>query len=128
MNSVSAAGGSYIEPKASTLADRELTRASVDSKRLTETEQKSSTLEEVNPSRLQEAVDVMNQAVQLDKRGLSFAIDDVSGRSIIKVTDLSTDELIRQIPAEEILKVAQDIKQLQEKMGQSIGLLIDKRV
>ncbi|MCC5824976.1 flagellar protein FlaG [Alkalimonas sp.] len=84
--------------------------------------------EPVDKQQLQNAVDVINQAVELDQRGLSFTIDDLSGRSIIKVRDLATDELIRQIPSEEILKVAQDIKRLQEEMGQSIGLLIDKRV
>lgn len=89
---------------------------------------KAAAAEPVDKQQLQDAVDVINQAVELDQRGLSFTIDDLSGRSIIKVRDLATDELIRQIPTEEILKVAQDIKRLQEEMGQSIGLLIDKRV
>lgn len=83
---------------------------------------------EVNKTDLQQAVDVVNQAVALEQRSLSFSIDDVSGRSVIKVIDFETDELIKQIPSEELLKVAQDIKRLQEEMGQSIGLLIDNKV
>lgn len=82
----------------------------------------------VNRAELEQALDVVNQAVALDQRSLSFSIDDVSGRSVIKVVDFETDELIKQIPSEELLKVAQDIKRLQEEMGQSIGLLIDKTV
>lgn len=82
----------------------------------------------LDKDQLQEAVDVMNQAVIMDKRSLSFSVDDLSGRSIIMVKDIQTEQLIRQIPTEEILKVAQDIKRLQDEMGQSIGLLIDKRV
>ena len=83
---------------------------------------------EVSNTELQQAVDVVNQAVALEQRSLSFSIDDVSGRSVIKVIDYETDELIKQIPSEELLKVAQDIKRLQEEMGQSIGLLIDNKV
>lgn len=82
----------------------------------------------VSKAELQQAVDVVNQAVALEQRSLSFSIDDVSGRSVIKVVDFATDELIKQIPSEELLKVAQDIKRLQEEMGQSIGLLIDNKV
>ena len=83
---------------------------------------------EVSNTELQQAVDVVNQAVALEQRSLNFSIDDVSGRSVIKVIDYETDELIKQIPSEELLKVAQDIKRLQEEMGQSIGLLIDNKV
>ncbi|WP_301003799.1 flagellar protein FlaG [Arsukibacterium sp.] len=83
---------------------------------------------DVSKAELQQAVDVVNQAVALEQRSLSFSIDDVSGRSVIKVVDFATDELIKQIPSEELLKVAQDIKRLQEEMGQSIGLLIDNKV
>jgi flagellar protein FlaG len=82
----------------------------------------------ISKAELQQAVDVINQAVALEQRSLSFSIDDVSGRSVIKVVDFETDELIKQIPSEELLKVAQDIKRLQEEMGQSIGLLIDNKV
>jgi flagellar protein FlaG len=83
---------------------------------------------EISRTELQQAVDVVNQAVALEQRALSFSIDDVSGRSVIKVIDYETDELIKQIPSEELLKVAQDIKRLQEEMGQSVGLLINNKV
>ncbi|SNY55964.1 FlaG protein [Arsukibacterium tuosuense] len=83
---------------------------------------------DISKAELQQAVDVVNQAVALEQRSLSFSIDDASGRSVIKVVDFATDELIKQIPTEELLKVAQDIKRLQEEMGQSIGLLIDSKV
>lgn len=75
-----------------------------------------------------EALNVLNQAAVFEQRSLSFMVDEVSGRSIIKVIDRSTEQLIRQIPSEELLKVAQDIKRLQEEMGQSIGFLVDRQV
>lgn len=77
---------------------------------------------------LQQAVDVVNQAVALQQRALNFSIDELSGRSVIKVVDYETEELIKQIPSEELLKVAQDIRRLQDEMGQSIGLLVNNKV
>lgn len=77
---------------------------------------------------LSEALDVINKAVADSRKSLNFSTDEISGRSVIKVVDSTTDEVIRQIPTEEILKVAQDVKRLQNEMGKSIGLLIDNRV
>jgi len=74
------------------------------------------------------ALNVVNKAAIFEQRSLSFMVDEASGRSIIKVIDRSTDQLIRQIPSEELLKVAQDIKRLQEEMGQSLGFLVDRQV
>jgi len=71
---------------------------------------------------------VINRAIVIEQRLLSFSVDEASGRSVIKVVDQQTDQLIRQIPTEEVLRVAQDIKKLQEEMGQSLGLLIDRKV
>lgn len=91
------------------------------------------TVEKTEPNKpatneLQQALDVINRAMTLEQRSLSFSVDDISGRSIIKVTDVQTEQLIRQIPSEEVIKVAQDIKRLQEEMGQSLGLLVDRKV
>jgi flagellar protein FlaG len=77
---------------------------------------------------IDEALQVVNKAVVFEQRSLSFMVDEASGRSIIKVMDKTNDQLIRQIPSEELLKVAQDIKKLQEEMGQSLGFLIDRQV
>ncbi|MEN3158834.1 flagellar protein FlaG [Alkalimonas sp. NCh-2] len=89
---------------------------------------KASKSESVARNELDEAVEVMNNAVAIQKRSLSFSIDDASGREVIKVVDFKTSELIRQIPSEELLKVAQDVKRLQQEMGRSIGLLVDSKV
>lgn len=87
-----------------------------------------STKVEQSPQAVEQALDVINRAMVIEQRSLSFSVDEVSGRSIIKVVDQQTDQLIRQIPTDEVLRVAQDIKKLQEEMGQSLGLLIDRKV
>lgn len=91
---------------------------------------KSSAQAQPAPSieQVDEALQVVNKAAVFEQRSLSFMVDEASGRSIIKVMDKTNDQLIRQIPSEELLKVAQDIKKLQEEMGQSLGFLIDRQV
>lgn len=83
---------------------------------------------EVSETEVDEALDIVNKAAVFEQRSLSFMIDEASGRSVVKVIERNTDQLIRQIPSEELLKVAQDIKRLQEEMGQSLGFLIDRQV
>ena len=72
------------------------------------------------------AIDIVSEAVR--DRGLSFQQDDVSGRSIITVVDTKSNDVIRQIPAEEVLAVARTIKRLQNEMMQSVGILFDGQV
>ena len=51
------------------------------------------------------ALDQLNGYLEETHRGLRFSIDDDSGRTIVRVLDTETDEVIRQIPSEEMLAV-----------------------
>lgn len=73
-----------------------------------------------------EAIELLNQIVV--PKSLSFRLDQESGRSVVTVFDNSTDEVIRQIPAEDALRVARKVKNLQDEMLQSIGILVDSKV
>ena len=70
--------------------------------------------------RLEEAVRQLNEQASANNRNLAFNIDDVVNRSIIRVTDKTSGELVRQIPAEEVLHVSHNI----EKMK---GILFDSK-
>ena len=59
-----------------------------------------------NQVQLQKAVDQINQYVQTVQRDLSFSMDGETGHTVIKVMDSGSGELIRQIPAEEVLALA----------------------
>lgn len=71
--------------------------------------------------KLQAAVTKLNDHVQNLSRTLSFSIAESTGRTVIKVYDTETDELIRQIPAEETLKLAEILDE------QSSNLLIKEQ-
>ncbi len=68
-----------------------------------------------------EAISNLNDYAQNLKRQLHFSVDEDSGRTVIKVTDPETDEMIRQIPPEEVLRIA-------ESLEEQSGLLLSAQV
>ncbi len=67
-----------------------------------------------------EAVEQLNEIMSSKQRSLRFQVDQGSGRTIIVVIDKATEEVIRQIPSEELLAIAQQLTDL--------GTLIDARI
>jgi flagellar protein FlaG len=63
-------------------------------------------LAEPEPQELQSAVKKLNDYVQNIQRTLSFMVEETTGITVVQVFDTETDELIRQIPAEETIKLA----------------------
>ncbi|MNG19496.1 flagellar protein FlaG [compost metagenome] len=45
--------------------------------------------------------------MQSIRRDLNFALDDSSGRVVVKVTDRASGSVVRQIPSEEALLLAE---------------------
>ncbi len=58
---------------------------------------------------LANAVAKLNDYVQTVQRDLEFTLDEESGKSVIMVVDRSSLEIIRQIPAEITLTLAQKL-------------------
>ena len=60
------------------------------------------------PSReqLNNAVSALNQSSQMKTQGLEFSIDEDSQRTVVKVIDQETKEVLRQIPTKEALELA----------------------
>jgi flagellar protein FlaG len=65
----------------------------------------------VEPQRvaLEKAVTDIREFVQASQRNLDFSIDDTTGRVVVKVIATDSGEVIRQIPSETVLKLAQDL-------------------
>ncbi|MFZ1851966.1 MAG: flagellar protein FlaG [Nitrosomonas sp.] len=62
---------------------------------------------------IQKAVEKIQDAVTNLARNLRFSIDEDSGRTIIKVMDAHTDEVIRQIPTKEAMEIAHTLDRVQ---------------
>ena len=68
-------------------------------------------VKEYEPKDIARAVaDLQNFVKGLD-RDLSFRLDESIDRSIITVRDANTNQLVRQIPAEEVVEIAREIRQ-----------------
>ncbi len=68
---------------------------------------------EVSGEELEEAVEHLNDLVQAIRRELSFSLDDSTNRTVITVRDSLTDEVVRQIPPEEILSLIEHLQKFE---------------
>lgn len=83
---------------------------------------------EDNPAVLQKAVEDINAMVESKNRQLRFSVDDSSGKPVITVLDSENKDVIREIPTEEVRRLAERIQELQSELGMATGLLVDSRV
>ena len=60
---------------------------------------------------LEDAVDTANAFVQTVQRDLHFSIDDETERTVVKVVESSSGDIIRQIPNETFLELARKMKE-----------------
>lgn len=77
-------------------------------------------VQQPDAQQITQAVEEMRTAIAPVAQNLLFSIDQDIGRTIVKVVDASTDEVIRQIPSEEIVAIAKAMDKLQ-------GLLIKQQ-
>lgn len=77
---------------------------------------------------LEEAVAKVESFLKVQNRDLAFTIDDDTKRSVVTVKDSSSGDVIRQIPSEEVLKLAERIQELQQDVGNSVGVFINNQV
>jgi len=72
---------------------------------------------EPSPEQVREAVSTTNDVVRSVQSRLQFVADDASGQMVVRVMDAESNQVIRQIPSEEMLAISRAIERMQ-------GLLI----
>lgn len=72
-------------------------------------------------AKLDEIVSHLNTKMEVRDKSLNFAVDEVSNRVMVTVTDKVSGEVVRQVPSEAILKVAHNIEALK-------GVLFDRNI
>jgi len=75
---------------------------------------------EFEPKDIDKAVADLQDFVASLGRDLSFRRDDSINKSIITVRDANTNQLVRQIPAEEVVEVARQIKESMDKLRSGV--------
>ncbi len=64
----------------------------------------------VSRKQVEDAVSTIQEFVQSVRRSINFSLDDGSGRVLVKVTDADSGDVIRQIPSEEALQLAESLE------------------
>ena len=66
-------------------------------------------------------IDELNQDLNLFNTRVAFSVDEKTNRTVVQIIDNESNDVIRQVPAEYLLEVSQNITEL-------IGLLVDEKV
>nr|WP_067287935.1 flagellar protein FlaG [Marinobacterium profundum] len=72
------------------------------------TENAQLTVQEVS-----ETVEALNSVMQQMERGISFHVDDQSGRQVIQVIDRDSGDVLKQMPSEDLLKLISHMQEMQ---------------
>jgi flagellar protein FlaG len=83
-----------------------------------DTQPKQPLVEQVN---VQEVVKQLSEAISTNNMHLSFSVDGSSGKVVVRVTDEKTGQLVRQIPSDDVLRIAKNIRAM-------LGILYDHSV
>ena len=68
---------------------------------------------EPQPDQVKEAVKDIQEFVSSVTTDLRFSVDKETGRTIVSVVDSETKQVVRQIPAQEIMAIARNIDRMQ---------------
>ena len=88
--------------------------------RASDTEKPAAQAGPVEPRQLERALENIRRVVEPVAHNLRFTVDEDTGRTVVKVLDSATDQVIRQIPSEEILSIAKALDKLS-------GLLLEQK-
>lgn len=74
------------------------------------------------------AIDTVSQFAEVQNLKLQFTSEEHNGVFVVKVVDQDSKKVIRQIPSQEFLKVAEKIQDIVETTDQVKGLLFESKV
>lgn len=88
----------------------------------TQTEQSLPATQKTEASRqeLEDAVKAVNDFLKPINNAIQFNLDDETGKTIVKVIDVETKDVIRQFPSEEMMSIARAIDKMK-------GLLVQQK-
>ncbi|MCK4864715.1 MAG: flagellar protein FlaG [Gammaproteobacteria bacterium] len=79
---------------------------------------------ELSQEALEKVVSQLNAYIQNTQRDVDFSVDDATGRVVVRVIDSVSEEVIRQIPSEEMLAISRHLVESLET-DQPKGFLIE---
>ncbi|MBL8497611.1 flagellar biosynthesis protein FlaG [Nitrosomonas sp. JL21] len=65
------------------------------------------------PEQVKDAAQQIEQFTQNIAQNLKFSVDEDTGKTVVKIVDSQTQEIIRQIPSEEAISIARTLDKVQ---------------
>ncbi len=132
VNHSASASGARIDEVAAPVAtseaatERQKEAASVVSETAVASDQQTEVVEQAE---LNDAVTYINDHFQNIQRNLEFSIEEDTGKVLVRVYDTETEELVRQIPGEQAIKMAQIMheKNLEADVLKADGFLLQEK-
>ncbi|NVD06124.1 flagellar protein FlaG [Vibrio sp. JPW-9-11-11] len=81
--------------------------------------------EKLNREERERIVQQMNDFISSINKGLSFRVDEESGRDVVTIYEADTGDIIRQIPDEEMLEI---LRRLREQTARYSSGLVNQMV
>lgn len=73
-------------------------------------------VQQPDPAQLNQALQSINKALQSSSSNIEFTVDDDTERTVVKVVDQQTGEIIRQMPSLEALEIAKALDRAAGKL------------
>lgn len=84
--------------------------------------------EEEAAEEIDKALVEVSEFMSMYNRNVNFSMDEKSEKTIIKVFDSDSRELIKQFPSEDLVKLAQKIRELKQDVDLKSGIFLDEKV
>jgi flagellar protein FlaG len=122
----------YInEAKVTKSVETQIEQKKVETSSVEAQAEKRSAVKEVEAAEEQKAIEEvalkLQEFVNLIDKKLQFTVDDNSGRRVVTVSDKLSGDVIRQIPSEEVLRLARNLSDLADIVNHS-GKIIETQV
>ncbi|MFP6848802.1 MAG: flagellar protein FlaG [Pseudomonas sp.] len=102
-----------VKPRPTDVADKGSTVSAVaDTAQAKVAAEQQAEQQPASRAELETAMSNIQEFVQSVRRDLNFSLDDGNGRVVVKVTDATSGDVIRQIPSEEALKLAENLTEV----------------
>ncbi|TKI48723.1 flagellar protein FlaG [Lysinibacillus tabacifolii] len=78
-------------------------------------------VQEISKEKLQHAVDIVNEFLQINHNASKFVLHDGLDRYFVQVVDTKTEEVVKEIPPKKLLDAFYEMQKL-------LGMIVDEKI
>ncbi len=110
--------------------ESEVNRLAIHDSKKSNTQTKNSDSKRQGKNSLTEFERVLQNNLAETNQSVHISVDDVTKRIVVKIVDNSTNEVVKQLPTEEMLKVSRNLVEAEQSNGtlKDAGNITDTRI